>query len=69
MSPTLRPPLFDPSEDPVLEVAEKIAWSDHAALLGVAGGAGVGKTTKAYRLIDHLWVHRQTIAIRVRDEG
>lgn len=57
--------VFDPSEDPVLEIAEKIAWSERAALLGVAGGAGVGKTTQAYRLIDHLWMHHQTITIRV----
>ena len=37
-------------DDPILEIAEKLAWSDRAVMLGLFGGAGVGKTTQLGRL-------------------
>ena len=40
----------DIGDDPILEIAEKIAWSDRAVMVGLFGGAGVGKTTQLGRL-------------------
>lgn len=42
-------------DDPILELAERIAWSDRAVTLGLTGGTGVGKTTQIRRLQRVLW--------------
>ncbi len=58
--------VFADEDDPVLEIIEKITWSeDRATSLGLAGGVGVGKTTQVYRLIDELWEQHRIVAIRV----
>lgn len=52
--------VFSPSEDgevvddPILDIADQIAWSDRALMLGLTGGTGVGKTTQIGRLADVL---------------
>ncbi len=58
--------VFEAQDDPVLEIVEKITWSDVGATsLGLAGGVGVGKTTQIYRLIDELWDSHRIVGIRV----
>jgi len=58
--------VFADEDDPILEIIEKITWSEGGAIaLGVAGGSGVGKTTQVYRLIDKLWEDERIVGIRV----
>lgn len=58
--------VFDPANDPVLEITEKITWSEGGATaIALAGGSGVGKTTQIYRLIHTLWSEHRMIGIRV----
>jgi len=45
-----RPTGDDTVDDPILEIVEQIAWSDRAVMVGLTGGAGVGKTTQLGRL-------------------
>jgi hypothetical protein len=37
-------------DDPILDIADQIAWSDRAQIVGLTGGMGVGKTTQIGRL-------------------
>lgn len=58
--------VFADGDDPILEILEKITWSESDAVaLGLAGGVGVGKTTQVYRLIDQLWDSERIVGIRV----
>lgn len=58
--------VFAEEDDPILDIVEKITWSEGAATaLGLAGGGGVGKTMQVYRLIDKLWEKEKIIGIRV----
>ena len=34
-------------DDPILDIADRIAWSDRALMIGLTGGTGVGKTTSS----------------------
>ena len=58
--------VFAGEDDPILEIIEKITWSEGTATaLGLAGGSGVGKTMQIYRLIDRLWDKHKIIGVRV----
>lgn len=43
-----------PVDDPILDIVDRIAWSDRAVTIGLTGGTGVGKTTQIGRLQDIL---------------
>ena len=55
----------DTVDDPILEIVEKIAWSDRPVMLGLTGGMGVGKTTQLGRLQRVLGEEHAIACVRV----
>jgi hypothetical protein len=57
--------VYEGEDDPIHEIIDKITWSESGATcMGLAGGAGVGKTTQIYRLIEELR-RRSIIGVRI----
>lgn len=52
-------------DDPILDIADQVAWSDQALLLGLTGGTGVGKTTQIGRLARVLDEQHRITLVRV----
>jgi hypothetical protein len=57
-------PLASP-DDPILDIADQIAWSDRALMIGLTGGTGVGKTTQLGRLAKVLWGEHRIACVTV----
>lgn len=52
-------------DDPILDIADQIAWSDRALMIGLTGGTGVGKTTQLGRLAGVLWREHSIACVTV----
>ncbi len=52
-------------DDPILNIADEIAWSDRALMISLTGGTGVGKTTQLGRLADVLWRDHSVACVTV----